>query len=455
MPAQTPPGDQALRPGDQAIRPGLDHTLLTRLWQRAEQPGCVRHSQARVIVARHQRMAGGPLLAGLLLQRGRSSADTLPARPVIVDARPAGVTPLPGHPSPPGGAPYPEVPRPAARARRTPPDESPASPSPVGAMTPPSNAAQRNSLGDTAQRQPSAQPQPSAQRPSAPPARPVAVTPIQPAADNAPTVTNGTSPGQTGPQPGAGPRPEPHPSVRPVPLRPPLAPSPAAPPTAPPAQAAPVTFADPPLAIARPVPRGSVPPRGPGPEPTENERPVVRPGTHGLQLRPAALAWPRPAPDQAAGYTRRSVPVVREQVSPAAWRLSPPVAQRPGQLPFAALPPDRADHVGWADHVGRAGRAVPAPDRTLPAPIRATPAAARTQADPAGLAVQAREAARAAAPRTPPEPPEPPPDRQAGLARHEREPARPAVDINQIVSTVQRRLMHQMAIERERRGMAR
>jgi hypothetical protein len=63
-----------------------------------------------------------------------------------------------------------------------------------------------------------------------------------------------------------------------------------------------------------------------------------------------------------------------------------------------------------------------------------------------------RDPARPAASRTPPEQP---PGRQAETLRREREQPRPSLDMNHIVSTVQRRLMHQMAIERERRGMTR
>jgi hypothetical protein len=72
-------------------------------------------------------------------------------------------------------------------------------------------------------------------------------------------------------------------------------------------------------------------------------------------------------------------------------------------------------------------------------------AAAVARQNPAGKAGQAGS-------RTPPEQPA---RRQADPPRREHDPARPAVDMNQIVSTVQRRLMHQMAIERERRGMMR
>jgi hypothetical protein len=451
MPPQTPQRDQALRPGERATRPGLDQSLLTRLWQRAERPGCVRHSQARTILARHQRMAADPPLAGLLLRRGRGSADLVPAPPVIVDARPAD-TPLSDEAPRPGAVPLsgavpPRVTGPsAARARPKQPNDLATSPPQARAMTPAPDTARRDSPGETT-RLPRA-----ASRPPVPPARPVTVTsvrpgsPLQPAAESAPLVTNGADPGQASPLPVAGPPPStgPHPPVHPVPLTPPQAPpSPGPPAIAPPAGAgSPAAYAHLPIATGRPAPRSSVrpPDAGPGLHPAENGRPVVRAGTDGTLPRPATLAWPRPAPDPAAGSARRSVPLVREQASPGAWRPSLPAAQRPGQLPFAALPPDRA-----------------APDRTPGAPGRATTAAARTPspAELAGLAIQAsgpRDPARPAAPRTPPEAP---PVRLADQARQEREPPRPAIDINQIVSTVQRRLIHQMAIERERRGMAR
>ena len=445
MPPQTPRRDQALRPGEQATRPGeqaatrpgLDQSLLTRLWQRAERPGCVRHSQARIILARHQRMAADPPLAGLLLRRGRGSADLVPVPPVIVDARPADAplsdeVPLSDEAPRPGAVPLsgavpPHVTGPsAARARPKRPNDPATSPPQARAMTPAPDAARRDSPGETT-RLPRAVP-----RPPVPPARAVAVTsvrpgsPLQPAAESALPSTG------------------PHPPVHPIPLTPPQAPpSPGPPAAAPPADAgSPAAYAHRPIATGRPVPRSSVrpPDAGSGLPPAENGRPVVRAGTDGTLPRPATLAWPRPAPDPAAGSARRSVPLVREQASPGAWRPSLPAAQRPGQLPFAALPPDRA-----------------APDRTPGAPGRAATAAARTPspAELAGLAIQAsglRDPARPAAPRTPPEAP---PVRQADQARQEREPPRPAIDINQIVSTVQRRLIHQMAIERERRGMAR
>jgi hypothetical protein len=159
--------------------------------------------------------------------------------------------------------------------------------------------------------------------------------------------------------------------------------------------------------------------------------------------RPATLAWPRPAPDPATGSVHRSVPLIREQASPGAWRPSLPAPQHPGQLPFAALAADGA----------AANRTAPAPGRT--APVETSAPRSPGRADLAELAVQAKGLRDPARPPAPQAPPEPPPVRRADQGRQESEAARPAIDINQIVSTVQRRLIHQIAIERERRGMMR
>jgi hypothetical protein len=418
-------------PGDQAPRPGLDHTLLKRLWQRAEQPGCVRHGQVRAILARHQRMAGDPPLAGLLLRRGRGSADTLQARPVIVDARPAGAAPPPSATPPRATGPS-AAPRPAVPARLTPPDDLPTPPRPeTRAMTRPRDAVWGNGAGALAQHSPA----PTAQRSPVATAGPVTAatgrpsSQLQPAADSAPAVTTvktATGPvrEQAGPRPAAGPH-QPGWHALPVAPRPPSALSPAAPTVTPPGvAAAPAASAFPgaPIATGRPVSRDPAMTRGAGPVPpaSEDGRLVVRAANDSSGPRSATLAWPRLAPEQAVGSAQRSVPVVRERVSPSgAWRPGLPIARRPAQLP--------------------AGPAAPA----------------RAAADLAGLAGPAggmRDPARSAASRTPPEQP---PGRQADPVRREREPARPPIDMDRIISTVQRRLMHQMVIERERRGMTR
>jgi hypothetical protein len=133
-----------------------------------------------------------------------------------------------------------------------------------------------------------------------------------------------------------------------------------------------------------------------------SRRPVVRARTGRRALEPG---WPRSASEQSGAVgapLRPPLPVVRE-------RAAPPGAGWPG----AALPRRPV---------------VPAPNgQPRTSPDRA--------AEPTGAA--SRRADRPASPREP--------------AR----PAVPPVDLDRIVATVQRRLTHQLAIERERRGMRR
>jgi hypothetical protein len=139
------------------------------------------------------------------------------------------------------------------------------------------------------------------------------------------------------------------------------------------------------------------------------------------------LAWPRPAPgpEQASHPAR---PVVREQVSRGGARSPDLLAlQRPAPLRQAKT----AEPAGLA-----------------PGPAGSGPATSRTT-DPAGPA-GAWDAAAVPPPR--------PADRRADQGRRESEQARqapPQIDINRVIGTVQRRLMHQLAIERERRGLTR
>jgi len=186
---------------------------------------------------------------------------------------------------------------------------------------------------------------------------------------------------------------------------------------------------------------GAAPPAG-----TSSSRPVVRadPDGHGngaaAPLRPAAgtVTW-------LAGPT--ALPVVREQVvrAPApggAWPLGapaglPPAAAMPTGLPPAgavpaALPlaPAPARGTGTAAEVLAAGgQAVlqppPAAAGTRP-PIAAEPAA------------RGREAGRGGGPQARPQ--------RAALARGE---------VDRIVDKVQRKLLHRLAIDAERRGTAR
>ena len=451
--------------------PGSGLTLLTRLWQRAEQPGCVQHSQTRAILARHQRMTGEPPLAELLLRRGTGWADIAPARPVITNARPASPDPAPGPARPPGAptSPAGASAPPTARARRRQPHDPPfpppatvrpvrstgtaaadpgsrtvprrpagygspeppaphpvipRSPLPGGALGTPPRAA-RGAAAETVSR--TAQGTAPATAPRTPPKPAPATRPL--------TDTTGPLTDTTGPLTET-PRPATPATIRPrLPLPPaPVTARPATsanhrdqPDSRPPADArqgsSPVTVPAP-SRPAFPVPRHPARPGDIGPRPPQNLRPVVRPGSGHRDPQPATLAWP--APGRRADSRRRSVPVVREQPPPGAWRPAP---QRPRKFP-AATP------------------AAPAP---APADLAGLVAAAVARQNQAGRAAPRTAGSRTAGSRTPP--PEQPARRPPAPPLRDREPARPAVDVNRIVSTVQRRFMHQLAIERERRGM--
>jgi hypothetical protein len=374
--------------------------LLARLWQRTERPGCVRHGQSRAIVARHQRMADGPPLAGLLLARARGIVDTQQSPPVVADAR--RVSYQPGAVPDLAAEAALSASRPTASARLAPPHD----PAPRGSYrpvreTPPDSggptAAVTVPAGTGATERPL--PRDAATRPVTRPAAHFSqVHQIH-------RVSRADGAGQ--------------PAMPPMPAADPVEPS-----------TGPVE-----LAGSRPTAAGSYSdPAG---------RPVVRVESGGRPLAPAApparplvtpavtpparpfvtpLATPAvtprlttgQTPGQAAESARPPVPVVRERTPPGGtWATGPSPSQRPAQ--FSAVP--------------------------SPAPPPARPAASR-----------------------PGEPPEP--RRATREHRTEREAERtertgperaevPAVDMDHIVVTVQRRLMHQFAIDRERRGMTR
>ena len=127
-------------PAGQAWPHALDPRLVKRLWQRADQPGCIRHSQARAVLSRHSRMTGGPPLAGLLQRRSGVAAGAWAEQPPIVTARPTAAAPGP----PPLQVMGEGTARPAARAKPTPasgaaaaPPMSPRPPAPVPAPSRP------------------------------------------------------------------------------------------------------------------------------------------------------------------------------------------------------------------------------------------------------------------------------------------------------------------------------
>jgi hypothetical protein len=386
---------------EQAPSQGADPALLQRLWLRAELPGCVRHSQARAILGRHARMAGGLPLAELLLRRGHALPETSLARPVIVDARPADRALAP--------------PRPQVRAMTPPRDAVPgiAQRSPVPAPAPPAAAPA------------SPAPAPAAQATARPTGRQrvaaslPAVIPVSPARPSRPGTHAAGSTRQA--------------DARLSPASPPAQAPAAAPRPGTAAPAAPeLPAAERLIAAARlgPGPAAMSREAGPARQASSRSRPVVRAGySNGQQAADTTLAWPPPGPrqatrpGQAAGPARPPVLVVQEQVS------------LPGGLPPARLP------VPWP-----AGATAPVLARTAPGLAAAPASGARDLARPGSARDQARR---------PPEQPDGRPADQGGRERDTERPAPPQIDMDRIVTTVQRRLLHHVAIERERRGMTR
>ena len=352
-------------PADQARPPGTGSALAQRLWQRAGQPGCVRHRRAQAIAARHWRLAGGPPLAERLLRRARAAADDGPGRPVVA-ARPAGARLAP----PPAARPS-APPRPSVLGGPAPPP-APLSPAarPPALLPPrdPGRRASRDGAGGTGPGSPArpagAQLSPAAARAAVGPS-----APAPPRGRARGRRIRGEGPaGRTGPPgrigcPGrAGPGGRPRPGDGPGPAGTRLSPA-----------------------------------RRPG-------RPVVKVDGGGRESGPGEAAR-RAVPRPAAGAT---VPVVRE-TAPGAW------------------PP-------------RLARAGPAAGTT----------AARRPAGTAGSAPGAPAAARTTPAR--------PAGSRADAPGRERQPARPApppIDVERIVSTVQRKIVRQLVIEQERRGMRR
>ena len=166
----------------------------------------------------------------------------------------------------------------------------------------------------------------------------------------------------------------------------------------------------------------------PGAGPAQGEgasgRPVVRPaGSTGRTLAAAAtLAWPAGFPSGGP-----AVPVVTEQSAGG------------------------AGHPGW-----------PASGQPVPLPVAQMAATARPAAGQAGAAAAASAASAARQAAGPGEQDRATRDQltgrradRAGRDRERTRAAQPQLDVNHIISTVQRQFMHQLAIERERRGMLR
>ena len=407
-------------PADQAWPHALDPRLVKRLWQRAERPGCIRHSQARAILSRHSRMTGGPPLAGLLQRRASGAAGPWAGQPPIVTARPTAAAPGPPPPQAIGeGA----ARRPVARAKPAPAPGAatvpPASPRPAAAWPAAANGQPAHTAVQVTQApMPATPPTPASAAGGGLPGPAGGGLP-GPVRDGARGLTGGGLPGS---QLNAGPH---QPGARPVVT--------AAAPHHPvqvaniPASAAPALPLVPPLAIRQPI-TGNVPgPRSTPPEAPADapRRPVIRAGEGGNRANALSTmgALPLPASREAGRPAR---PVVRERASGigASAFVLPKLFER-ALLPLA--------------HAAAAER----PSARLTSTVAATsgrshPAGPAATPDTGGAGqAQGRRAERDG--------------RQSGRSR----PAPSPADLDRIIGTVQRRLMHQFAIERERRGMGR
>jgi hypothetical protein len=465
MAPKTPP------PPGQAWQDALDAALLRRLWRRVERPGLARPWQAQATLARHRRMVSGLPLAELLQRRAELLADGRAAWAPIVYARPAAPpTPRgPGRPpatpaaSPatragaPGSAPpdaasagrppetdHPDAaragtpPRPVARATAAP--TAPQPPASAPAAAPSTTLAAAGGAAQVVQRRPAA--------PATPPGTPIHPDPPDPRSPGGTQAEAVATPGAVLPGPAAAARvapPElpavtrtadagaaaprdqggaPPPAAPPAPARPVVEPArPARPPGAP---ALVLVSAAPPA-----PPPGGIPPGGIPPGRTPSSLPVVRPepGWDGDRNRPAP--WAADAQTGRAGAP--ALPVVREHLGPApgpnrAWAAPAGV---PAPLPLAPAP---------AAARGPAG--VPA------APMAPSAGPALRQPPPLGPGTRAAAGPVPAAR-------DPEADRGRGLQPRPQRAVLAPVEIDRIADKVQRKLLHRLAIEGERRGTPR
>jgi hypothetical protein len=408
MAPRTPP------PPGQAWQDGLDPALLRRLWRRAERPGVARPWQAQATLARHRRMVDGLPLAELLQRRAELLADPRVAWAPIVYARPAVASGVSGPVQPPAtraGVP------PAAGGPGRPPGTDHLDAARVG--TPP-----RPVVRATAAR---TMPRPPGSPPATTPDRPIHPAPPAQRSPAGVRTAVAATPGTVPPGPAAAhlARPEP-PAVT---------------------RTAPAGLAVPARAVVEPV--------RPVVEPAGTAHP---PGAPGLVLVTAAA--PSPPTSAADGIASDRMPawlpVVRPEPGGNGGRPPPwPLDARTGRA-GATLPVVREHFVrapgsngAWPAAAGVAG----------PLPLAPAPASGR---GPAGIpgAAMTPSAGPAA-----PQPPPPGPGTRAAAgavpaARGRPEPRpQPAVlapvEMDRIVDKVQRKLLHRLAIESERRGTAR
>jgi hypothetical protein len=408
MAPRTPP------PPGQAWQDGLDPALLRRLWWRAERPGVAWPWQAQATLARHRRMIDGLSLAELLQRRAELLADPRVAWAPIVYARPAVPSGVRGPVQP--SATRAGVP-PAAGGLGRPPGTDHLDAARVG--TPP-----RPVVLATAAR---TMPRPPGSPPATTPDRPIHPAPPAQRSPAGVQPAVAATPGAVPPGPAA---------AHPAPPEPP--------------------------AVTRTTHAG---PAVPARAVVEPVRPVVEPagtahppGAPGLVLVTAAAASPpAPASDGIASDRMPAwLPVVRPEPAADGDRPPPwPQDARAGRA-GAALPVVREHFVRAPGSNG----AWPAP-AGVPGSLPLAPAPASVRG-PAGIPNAAMtSSAGPAAPQ--PTPPGPGTRAAAGAvpaARGRPEPRpQPAtlapVEMDRIVDKVQRKLLHRLAIESERRGTTR
>lgn len=430
-------------PPDQAGTGALRAELLPRLHRRAERPGLARPWQGHAILERHRRMVSRLPLAELLQRRAEMLADASPAWAPIVYARPA--VPLPARAAPGSGpartaaGPTPASregapPRPVALAMAT-----RTAPGPATATAGP--AANRDGMATPPQRAPARPAPPHAPARAGPPAawfvkeRLAGVTAASSAAREA--------------------RP---PAARPAAPEQPLAAT----------RIAPAGLASPGELTAPPGPRQ------PAAESALAARPRVRPAPAPGPMLVAAAPHSRPSSAQlspqpppqpwvTAGGMTSYLPVrtAADRPVPGAARPVPQAADpRAGRAGASALP---VVHERVAPVPGPAGTA-----RPVPAGGRASLPLARATSgrEPAGVPAWPVTPGGGRSPRRPPLGRDTraaaavPAARGPGADRDRPRPGRsravlaPA-EIDRIADKVQRKLTRRLAIEDERRGLAR
>ncbi len=426
-------------PPDQAATGALRAELLPRLHRRTERPGLARPWQGHAILERHRRMVSRQPLAELLQRRTELLADASPAWVPIVYARPA--VPLPARAAP-GSGPARTAAGPTAASREGAPSR------PVALAT----ATRTGPGAATATAGPAPNPDGTATSPQRPPALPAPPHAPVRAGPHAAWFVKERLAGVTVASSAA--REARPPAARPAAPEQPLAAT----------RIAPAGTASP-GELTAPMPG----PRGPAAESAWAALPRVRPAPAPGPMLAAAAPHPRPSSAQlpqpwvTAGGMTSYLPVLTtaDRPVPGAARPVPQAADpRAGRAGASALP---VVHERVAPVPGPAGTA-----RPVPAGGRASLPLARATSgrEPAGVPAGPVTPGGGRSPRRPPlgrdtrAAPAVPAARGPGADRDRPRPGRSRVvlapaEIDRIADKVQRKLTRRLAIEDERRGLAR